>query len=265
MKKLLLGTALSLTLVASASAADLAPAWKAPPPTWSWTGLYVGVQGGAGFGSSEKLALSDVQLFGGGVFPTTFGPGFQSSYGFSGLHGGGTAGFNWQAGPVVFGVEGDFSGANIQGNGDCSNAFGNSLFGPPSACKTNLTAFATATGRLGLAVDHALLYVKGGGAWAHFDHSAVAGAAPSWTASISDNRSGYTVGTGIEYAFLGNWSAKIEYNYLDFGTKNLNMVFNAVGNPSTFIVNLNDRETVHAIKAGLNYRFNWGGPIVTNY
>jgi outer membrane immunogenic protein len=61
---------------------------------------------------------------------------------------------------------------------------------------------------------------------------------------------------------LGNWSAKVEYDYMDFGTKNLNMSFQKPAN-ATFVINVNDRETLQVVKAGLNWRF--GGPVVTKY
>jgi outer membrane immunogenic protein len=171
MKKLLLGSAMSIAMVASASAADIYV--KAPPPVWSWTGFYFGVEGGGGWGKSDTTGLSYVASTGGSG---PFGPGFQNSNNLSGGFGGGTVGFNWQAGQLVFGLEADISGANITGTGDCSSTFG-FVFGATrgtSTCNTNLTELATATGRLGLAIDHALLYVKGGGAWAHFNHNEAA-------------------------------------------------------------------------------------------
>ncbi|MGP0089989.1 MAG: outer membrane protein [Xanthobacteraceae bacterium] len=274
MKKLLLGSAMSLALVAGAGAADLAPVYsKAPPPAWSWTGFYVGVQGGAGWGTTED----SVTAFSFGpspVIPIAPGGLLRSSYGNNGLFGGGTAGFNWQTGRVVFGVEGDISGANIDGDDSCTSSLGFGFI--PNSCHTNLSAFGTATGRLGVTVDHALLYIKGGAAFGHFEHDAVAGVpfpvppggVTLASASISDNRAGFTVGTGIEYALWGGWSAKLEYDYMDFGTKNIAFTYTGGVLPPGVPVNVfaDDRERVSIIRAGVNYRFDWlPGPLVTRY
>jgi outer membrane immunogenic protein len=269
MKKLLLGSVvLAAMIVGSAKAADLplkVPAY-APPPlaaSWSWTGFYLGVQGGAGWGTEERsstaLECSPVQC----VLPFGIPPN-ESSFTLNGWHGGGTAGFNWQLGPIVFGAEGEISGANISGKADCTALFRN-LFGftSSSTCHTNLPVFGTVTGRLGVAVDHALFYVKAGGAGAHLNHNI--NTVP-FSGSTGDNRWGFTAGTGIEYAFWGNWSAKLEYEFMDFGTKNI--VF-AVQTPGeAFNIFMDDRERIHVVKAGLNYRFSWGeaaAPVMARY
>jgi outer membrane immunogenic protein len=132
-------------------------------------------------------------------------------------------------------VEGDISGANINGNGDCTNAMpGNNMAFAPllaisTGCRTSMTWFGTLTGRLGFTVDHALIYVKGGGTDAHFNYTATSTStfilvAAPLTPTLGENRFGGTAGFGIEYAFLNNWSAKLEYDYMDFGTKNLTFV-----------------------------------------
>jgi outer membrane immunogenic protein len=268
-KKLLFASVMSLAMVVGAGAADLMPApapvpvyTKAPPPAWSWTGFYLGLQGGAGWGTSQDSTTA-TQLAGGPVVPNTVPGLFQSSYGLNGFHGGGTAGFNWQTGPIVWGVEGDISAADINGSGDCTSLWNTPLGFQPTGCQTKMTAFGTLTGRLGVTVDHALVYVKAGGAWAHFNHNSVA--IPDFpvipvTASISDNRSGYTVGTGIEYKFWHGWSAKVEYNYMDFGTRNLTFAYFLTTTGALFATGFaDDKERVHVVKAGLNYRFNWWG------
>jgi outer membrane immunogenic protein len=258
----------------SAIAADMplkAPA--PPPPAWSWTGFYIGVQGGAGWGTSEDLATSFQNCTAGVCGPVTpFGaPGVErSTYTINGLHGGGTVGLNWQSGQIVFGVEADISGANIDGTGDCSESLGRSFnqgFTSSSAgCHTKLTWFGTAAGRLGVTIDHALLFVKAGGAWAHFDQDATmttfvtnGPGSLTGTTALGTTRTGYMVGTGIEYALGSNWSAKVEYDFMDFGTKSLNFPFTGTTfGPVTVPLFADDRERVHVVRAGLNYRFNWG-------
>jgi len=105
------------------------------------------------------------------------------------------------------------------------------------------------TGRLGYTWGPALLYVKGGYGWADSRFSNGFGG--------NGGRDGYTVGGGLEYLFTQNWSGKIEYQYYDFG--NVNFVTPA-GVAGTF------RNDEHTIKAGINYRFGWGGaPVVAKY
>jgi outer membrane immunogenic protein len=273
MRKLLLGSTMLLGMAASAAAADLPLYTKAPPPVpgWSWTGFYLGVQGGAGWGTNADSVTAATFCTGANCAVSQLTPGglLQDSYGLNGLHGGGTAGFNWQRGLVVFGVEGDISAADIKGTGDCTNSFGVvAAGGNPlrAGCQTKMTWFGTVTGRLGVTVDHALVYIKGGAAFAHFDHDVTTGtpgvpgaAGPSF--STGADRTGFTIGTGIEFAVWGNWSAKVEYDYMDFGTKNLNFLdAHVVVLPTITTSQFADvREQVHVVRAGLNYRFNWGG------
>jgi outer membrane immunogenic protein len=279
MKRFLLGSTMLLGLAASAAAADLQVYSKAPPPLWSWTGFYFGIQGGAGWGTTEDSVTAFQCITPGGVCGpvTVFTPAgaLKSNYGINGLHGGGTAGFNWQNGPVVFGVEGDISGSNIDGSGDCANSLGHAFnAGNPSAsCNTKLTWFATLTGRVGVVVDRALLFVKGGAAWGHFDQNSTIGFVTGGpgglflAGAIGNDRVGYTVGTGIEYALWNSWSAKVEYDFMDFGNKSVDMLFSGtLLAPISTNLFFDDRERVHVVRAGLNYRFNWtGGPIFSKY
>jgi len=259
----------------SAIAADLPLKASAPlpPPAWSWSGFYLGVQGGSGWGTTEDSATSFVNCFGGTCLaPQTFTPpgAERSSYTINGFHGGGTAGFNWQFGQIVAGVEGDISGANIEGTGDCALGFSFNLGTghAPAGCHTKMTWFGTLTGRLGVTVDHALVFVKAGGAWANFDRDVTLGLIANTppgvpfqgNGSFSENRSGVTIGTGVEYALGTNWSAKVEYDYMDFGTKSATFATTGTlfGAGNVNNLNVDVRERVHVVRACLNYRFNWG-------
>ena len=87
-------------------------------------------------------------------------------------------------------------------------------------------------------------------------------------ATLSENRTGGTIGIGVEYAFLSNWSAKLEYDYMDFGSRNLTFLGTPCGGVSaiTCVNNESVRETVSVVRAGVNYRFNWGGgPVAAKY
>jgi outer membrane immunogenic protein len=121
----------------------------------------------------------------------------------------------------------------------------------------NNRELGSVTGRLGYAWGPALLYGKGGYAWRDNTLGAsIAGTPAAFTAS--NRRDGYTVGAGLEYMFNPNWSAKVEYQYYNFG----NTTFNT--GPAD-IVGTRFRDDEHTVKAGLNYRFGWGGPVVARY
>lgn len=191
MKKVLLA-ALMAGVASSAMAADL-PTRKAPPapqvyaapPIFSWTGLYVGVNGGWG-GSSN-----------GGNFGSPTG----------GLVGG-TIGYNYQIGQFVAGLEGDWDWADLNKNGVLGAG---ALAGDPYSNKVD--QMLTVRARAGVAMDRALLYVTGGYAGAE-DKVNVPGVFGS-----TDWRSGAAIGAGIEYAFTNNISAKAEYIYTAFPSK----------------------------------------------
>ena len=140
---------------------------------------------------------------------------------------------------------------------------GNTLVGCSGGCAIGATPtpqerftsqakwFAALTGRVGYAANDWLFYAKAGGGWMKEDLLST-GAVTAQTQVLTDNRTGFTVGTGIEFGLVENLSGKIEYDFYDFGSKNYN--FNAI-TPVSVSSNL------HTIIVGLNYRFNWsGGP-----
>ena len=212
-----------------ASAADLAVR-KAPPPPApisSWTGFYIGAHVGTGWGTTES-EFSDIALR-------------ISQTSTNGFLGGVQVGYNLQLSPaVVIGVEGDFSGTSIKGTSPCFVVV---------SCSTDHDWVATLAGRFGVTYDRALFYVKGGVAWAQTTYAASLG---GFTTSVDETRLGALFGTGIEYAFLPGWSAKVEYNYIDFGKDDFSF---PLGGGS---VNVAVQESTHLVKAGLNYRFGGG-------
>jgi outer membrane immunogenic protein len=221
---------------ATAGAADLplarvpvAPVASAPAAIYTWTGFYIGGQMGAGVGRSS---WSD-PLSGGA---NTFASG-------AGFLGGGQVGANYQWNRVlVLGVEGDFNWAGVKGSG-------NDSLGDALATDTQWTS--TVTGRVGAAFDRLLIYGKGGAAFARDRNSFTDLAGNS--ASRAFTQTGWTAGVGLEYGISKNWSAKIEYDYLSFGSQPLS--FSTV-TPTTFATSagLNIQE----FKAGINFHF--GGP-----
>ena len=124
---------------------------------------------------------------------------------------GGQIGANYQAGSWVFGVEADASWADLTGNTACATG----IVAVAANCRAKVDALGTFAGRLGFALDRVLLYGKGGAAFANDKYELNSIAAYQ----SNETRWGWMVGAGIEYSFTDNWSAKIEYNYLDFGTR----------------------------------------------
>jgi outer membrane immunogenic protein len=161
--------------------------------------------------------------------------------------GGGQIGLNYQIGWAVIGVEGAGSWADIRGDAPCGffNFF---------ACSTHSKSIVNVTGRIGaLMMERTLVYVKGGVAWKDTDYSGHFTLIPGADVfNASSVRTGALFGAGAEYAFAQNWTAFIEYNYMDFRTKRLTYT---AADGDTAIFDNNDK--LHLVKAGLNYRFNW--------
>jgi outer membrane immunogenic protein len=202
--------------VGAASAADLAvkaPVYKAPPVILSdWTGFYIGINGGGGWADVKY----DDSFFNvkpsGGLF-------------------GGHAGYNWQYGSVVTGVEVDFDGADIKG----SVPFNRGL----STETTKLDELATARARLGyLVLPNLLAYGTAGAAWGHIevtDANAIA------SQTVASNLFGWTAGAGLEYKIWEHFVARAEYLHYDFAKQTLPID--------------NVKPSVDAVRGGLSYKF----------
>src|SRR6516165_7778160 len=225
MKKLLLAGVALAALGGVASAADLAvKAPYAPPPAlWSWTGFYVGINGGYSTGADDYTQSIVI-----GPPPVTTIASFSSNTinPKGGLFGG-QVGFNYQTGPVVWGVEGDWQWAN-QNNTACGLLCFNEAFPPPGAFTTTLgttvyqkvKSFATVPGRVGWASDGWLAYITAGGAWARVDETdtiVIGPPAIAAAASFSNTVSGAAYGAGIEARLWAGWTGKVEYLHLDLG------------------------------------------------
>jgi outer membrane immunogenic protein len=230
----LLGTGLAaLTILATsftAQAADIPrPVYKgAVRPVvayYNWTGFYVGINGGYGWGTSDWTFPAVSPKPKGGLF-------------------GGTIGYNYQVGSLVYGIEGDWDWADIKGDVAC---------GVIATCETKNTWLATFRGRLGYAFDRWLPYVTGGGAYGNVKATISAPIVGAVT-SASSSQLGWTMGVGLEYAFLGNWTAKLEYLYVDLGSFD-------TGFTTPIPDNVSLKENI--IRAGLNYKFS--GPIFSHY
>lgn len=202
MRKLLLVTASAVALAAPAFGADMSSPQpmaytKAPlvAPVFTWTGLYLGGHAGYGWGRLRSID------------PTGLTP--DSVVDLKGAVAGGQIGYLYQMGPWVLGVEGALAWSDMKFNS----------VGPFGIGTINVknNYIGTVAGRAGYAFDRALLYGKGGVAFTRDNAFVTDGLGGTGTAKF--NRTGYVVGGGLEYAFWDKWSARVEYNYLDFGTK----------------------------------------------
>ena len=240
MKKVLLtGTALLLLASGSAIAADLsrpppapAPVYKAPPmvPVFTWTGCYIGGNGGGLFAHKDWTETSS------GVA--------ESSADINNWVAGAQVGCNYQIGAAVFGIQGDYDWSNGKGSA------ADSTFSPGFATdQTTIKSLASVTGRVGYAFDRFLPYVKGGGAWVN-DAYSVTGT-DGTSNSASETRTGWTIGAGGEYAFTNWLTGFVEYDYYDFGTKTNTLT--GTMTPASFQADI--KQTVSVAKVGLNFKF----------
>jgi outer membrane immunogenic protein len=243
MRKIGLAVSTLLVLGGTAFAADLpfrpAPAFM-PAPAPTWTGFYVGLNGGGGIGTGN----SDFSIAGGPTFAS-----IDNSV--SGAIGGGQLGYNWQTGPVVFGVETDFQGSTVKGTvtAPCFPA----LCGLPlsASYSQELSWFGTARGRIGYASAGWLLYATAGYAYGQVKTNASASAGAATVGlGMTENRNGWTAGGGIEVEFAPRWTAKVEYLFVDLGQVNHSFVF-----PAVATINDTTRMTVNVARAGVNFRF----------
>jgi outer membrane immunogenic protein len=211
--------AMSATLLFSATlaqAADLAsrPAEPAAPVAvpYSWTGLYVGVHGGGGWGRENDNQDSLFQ-----PPPGVPGPGGVAKFDLDGFIGGGHLGYNYQIQQFVLGIEGDLDYASIKGSRAFSNNGG--LANGSLSLKTDFQGSARL--RAGYAIDNILLYTTGGVAFAN------ARLSTSGVGS-SETQAGWTVGGGVEYAITDNWLVRGEVRYTDFEKKTYQTLYGPV-------------------------------------
>jgi outer membrane immunogenic protein len=239
--------------VGVAGATDLGSLKKSPPPppaAFTWDGFYLGGQIGGGW-ATDKLIETD--------------PDFANketghgSLGESGIIGGAHAGYNWQFGSVVTGLEGDFEGTSLRKSSDCLG-IGSATLGPCGqsrlySFRTALPWQGSARARLGYAFGNVLVYGTGGVAIADISTryaTSLPTALSNGSQSFDRTKAGVTLGGGVEYAIDANWSARAEYRFSDFGK---------VTNPTTSAGGVWDgfsqrhSVTENAVLFGVSYKF----------
>jgi outer membrane immunogenic protein len=256
-RALLCAASMTVIVGTQAVAADLAykarPA-VAPVAIYNWNGFYVGGHVGGGWGQVDNTSAAP----GTGAFPT--GTPFARND-TSGFLGGVQGGFNWQVNSLVLGIEGEYTWTDVKGTAT-SQSTQPRFLAITSTSTTKTDDIAMVTGRIGYAANNWLLYAKGGWAWADGGSNGVvtsAGVTTSLTSSSTD-RDGWVVGAGAEWGFAPNWSAKLEYNHVDFGSKTVEVTHTPPPNSFT-----DSSSKIDIVKAGVNYRFNWSGPVVAKY
>jgi outer membrane immunogenic protein len=283
MKRMLIGIAAVTSLfTASAFAADLpvrtytkAPAYV--DPGYNWTGFYVGGNIGYSWGRS-----SDTSSLTNGAGTTLFSSADKTN--LDGIVGGGQAGYNWQMQNWVWGLEADIQGTDEKGSrgftcptgictaGTLPAGFFALVFVIPGAAvpvslEQKIDWFGTVRGRAGVLVSpKVLLYATGGLAYGEVKSTETIG---GFGFSNTDTRVGYTVGAGIEGVIAGNWTAKLEYLYVDLGrtSGSFATAIPAFGGGAvasgTLTSSYSSRISDNVLRAGLNYKF--AGPVVARY
>ena len=218
---------------------------------YDWTGLYLGAFTGATWGTSDWF------------FPQI---GMGATSRTAGALAGATAGFNKQFGPYVLGIEGDLAATNAKGGVSCVSNANNLGFPSEMNCNNDTRWMATATAKFGYTWDRVMLYGKAGGAWANnkadiscngdpgFNFFCTPANAPgssfvTGNPGVQDvistiHQFGWTAGLGFELALTNAWSAKAEYDYINFGT------YDVVMSDTT---RLRLRQDYNQVKIGLNY------------
>jgi outer membrane immunogenic protein len=217
MKRFILAAAglMAAAMASPAAAADMPVPYKAPlyAAPFNWTGFYVGINGGYAWGTSNWSA--------GGATTGDFSP--------NGALVGGTIGYNLQTSQLVFGIEGDLAYSLLKGTDTTA------------CCETRNDWFATVRGRVGYAIDRLMPYLTAGAAFGDIKMTPVGGTSETAT------NVGWTVGGGVEYAFAGAWSAKLEYLYADLGS--------ATCSAATCGVDTDVSLKTNIVRAGVDYHF----------
>ncbi len=273
-RSLLLSSAISLIAIGGAFAADL-PSTKGepvyappPPPPPTWTGFYIGVNGGYG-GDRFVYPFNGYADIGEGTLSGNGNANITSS----GFLAGGQIGYNYQfsGSNFVAGVEADIDWTSIRGqlgaSLNASDGLGDSLSASADA-GSHLQYLGTARVRLGYAFGNLLPYITGGFAYGQTTsyynvNIGEDGEGEAFGNSVQHFQTGWTAGAGLEYQITPNLSFKTEYLYASLSSATL---FAISGDGYDF--SLRERPTVNIVRAGLNYRFDWfapPAPVVAKY
>jgi outer membrane immunogenic protein len=259
MKKLLASASILALSSVAVSAADLpmkAPPYIAPIPVFSWTGCYVGAHVGGGSMHDSFSALD--ASFDGESSKTGTGTGAVA---------GGQIGCNYQDGNAVFGIEGEGYWSSLKNNSGFVSSFeGLDVFTGQTKNKSDFDIAA----RFGIAFDRTMVYGKAGWVWGQFDFfgtdQCCSVGSTVFSSAGSATLNGLLLGVGVEHALTRNWTVKLEYNFLDFGSRGVNFT-SLCGGTVCDVFSQTQHVQKQIIKVGFNYLFNvWGAPpVVAKY
>ena len=233
-RKILMPTVALATMASAALAAD------STGPAVNWTGYYAGAQIGYMSGSADW----DVNKVNNGYHEY-----WRPHGGFGGLH----AGYNYQVGTAVFGLQAE---ANLIDNRKWHTDFADEKLMASSS------VFGSLDARMGATFERALVYAIGGIAFANNKTKGVTAIGPDQvlTATFSGNNVGWNIGLGVEYAVDDRWSVRAEYRYYDFGKKNFP---NSEGD--TYYYAHSHSYVDHTLRLGLSYKFGPPAAVVAKY
>jgi len=289
--------AVAALLATPVFAADMPLKALPPPVLFSWTGFYGGVNLGYSWGnSSNTWNVFNPDINGGTLCPAPGGlgsalclSGNDSSH-MNGVLGGVQAGYNWQTGNYLFGLEADIDGTGQRGSQTLNIATPTIIFVNPGTMSASYTEklpwFGTLRGRLGFVNDRTLVYATGGLAYGEVDNSGSAvitganaglpgvpacsatlpafGTCPLANWNSSSIQVGWALGAGIEQAFFGNWSLKAEYLHVDLGRIHTTFATSggcfggpggACASESAGSGTISSKITDDIVRVGVNYRF----------
>lgn len=244
------------------------------PHAWDWSGFYAGATAGAGRSkSSESTNLPCTEPAGapGGFVCAAGFPGdapaisaaLTGSYSKTGFIGGGEAGYNWQAGPAVYGLEIDLQ--NFRGASNSATVFSDGSLRLPAGTPISLTSSTdarwlfTARGRIGYAFDRLLVYGTGGLAVTrlstNFTYSDAAGPGQGG-GTQSTTKTGWVAGAGVEWKLTNNWSVKAEYLHVHFDAITASGGITSSAGPGyANAISTSADLTANIARAGINYKF----------
>jgi len=246
-KHLLAAVGLAVLAAVPAEAADIGKAPPfVPPDLPSWSGFFIGGFAANAWGNTAWFE-NEVGAGGGP-------PGFKdASFSESGWLGGAQIGFNVQKGSFVWGAVADGSFGSLSGSSSCFPEIAGSI----QSCNTKIDVLGTVVGRIGWAFGPAMIYGLAGWAWAPVNHTNFCnncgtGGVPTVAGSTDMLINGWTAGAGVEYSFARNWSAFVQYNYIDFGTWGATL-----GNTPAILplFTENIRQNFSMVKFGINFSF----------
>jgi outer membrane immunogenic protein len=274
------GVALAVaSLGGPALAADMP--LKAPPivPLYSWTGCHLGLGAGYESGHSDGYVTTGTSAFvqvppGGNQFiPAAAGTQLGGSFNLSGFIGSAYAGCDYQVGAWVFGVEGDWSVMNKEGQSFIvTTRVPNTVGGTFNMLASDIYSakerwLATARARLGYAItDKWLWYVTGGAAWMKIDSSEFNISTIASGVTQADTRTGWVIGGGFEYAVGYGWSIRSEYLYVNIPRYTTFSPGDGPGYSTLgWVTNLDTKLHDVIFRVGMSKKFDWWSPVVAKY